>query len=752
MKVYIDDKKYDAMPEETIIELSDRVGIHIPRFCYHKHLSVVASCRMCLVDIEGIKNAQPACSTPLREDMKIYTASEKTKDAQKSSMEFLLINHPLDCPICDQGGECELQDISLEHGDDHSTYMQLKRVVIDKDVSPLVSTDMTRCIHCSRCVRFGEEISNVKELGLLNRGEDMKIDVFIENKISSELSGNMIDLCPVGALNNKPYRYKARTWDLREQSGISPHDCIGSNIFYHTYNNKILRAVPKENPGVNQTWLSDRDRFGYEGIYSKDRVSKTLIRQDNKLIELDKQLVVNKVNQLIKDSIKDYGVDNIGCLISPQSTNEELFLFQKLFRGLGINNLDHRTNECDFSYQNHYPIMPSLGCNIADLNSYENIVLVGVNIKSEFPILSIWLNQAVKSNTKIYSINFDASNEDFELFYKKTIDNKELVSLFLNKDSDLSLDKNQKTLVIVGPSISRLFNQSDVLSVIHKFCINTNARMGFLTNDCNSTGAWITGNVPHRGLAGNPMKKVGLNSSEMLSKKLSSYVLFNLEPELDFHDSGLLEESLKESKCNIIFTNYITPIIEKYADIVIPISTFAETKGSFINIEGKEQSFQNIVKCDKNIFEGWSILNQIIIANDLGSYEYDSIRDSLAKSLDDKDYTSFDLSSHQLTEEYDNNNTIFVLTKRHIYQSDSIVKRSESLKMTKQSEFNTIFISENLQDQIHQSGTLILNGFNMDNLSDKFTVNKKLSNNTIIFPSSDYMYKGPKSSNVEFQS
>ena len=276
--------------------------------------------------------------------------------------------------------------------------------------------------------------------------------------------------------------------------------------------------------------------------------------------------------------------------------------------------------------------------------------------------------------------------------------------------------------------------------------------MGFLTNDCNSTGAWITGNVPHRGLGGAPLKKVGLNSSEMLSRKLSSYVLFNLEPELDFHDTTLLEKSLKESKCNIIFTNYLTPIIEKYADIIIPISTFAETKGSFINIEGKEQSFQNIVKCDKNIFEGWSILNQIIIANDLGSYEYDTIRASLAKSIDGIDLTSMDLSSHQLIKEYDDDNTIFLLTKRHIYQSDSIVKRSESLKMTKQSEFNTIFISENLQDQIHQSGVFVMNGFNMDNSSNKFVVNKKLSSNTIIFPSSDYAYKVPKSSNIEFQS
>jgi NADH-quinone oxidoreductase subunit G len=351
MKVFVNNKEYSAEPEDTIIELCDKIGVHIPRFCYHKHLSVVASCRMCLVDIEGVKHSQPACSTPLREDMRISTKSEKTKVAQKSSMEFLLINHPLDCPICDQAGECELQDISLEHGDDHSRYMQFKRVVIDKDISPLISTDMTRCIHCSRCVRFGEEISNVKELGLLNRGEDMKIDVFIESSVSSELSGNMIDLCPVGALNNKPYRYTARTWDLRQICGISPHDCIGSNINYHTYNNKIVRAVPSENPDINQTWLSDRDRFGYEGIYSEDRVKKSQMRVDGKLVELDFESTPSEVNNLINNNIKKYGKEKIGCLISGQSTSEELFMFQKIFKGLGVSNIDHRTKESNFDYQ-----------------------------------------------------------------------------------------------------------------------------------------------------------------------------------------------------------------------------------------------------------------------------------------------------------------------------------------------------------------------------------------------------------------
>ena len=754
MKVFINDKEYDAAPEETIIQLSDRAGIHIPRFCYHKHLSIVASCRMCLVDIEGIKNAQPACSTPVREGMKIYTSSQKTKDAQKSSMEFLLINHPLDCPICDQGGECELQDVSLEHGDDHSQYMQLKRVVVDKDVSPLVSTDMTRCIHCSRCVRFGEEISNVKELGLLNRGEDMKIDVFIEDKISSELSGNMIDLCPVGALNNKPYRYKARTWDLRENSGVSPHDCLGSNIFYHTYKNKILRAVPKENTGINQTWLSDRDRFGYEGIYSKDRIFKSYIRENKKLVELDKQLVVSEVNKLLKNSIENYSTNNIGCMISSRSTNEELYLFQKLFRSLGLNNIDHRTNECDFSYQNSYPIMPSLGCDIDSLKDFDNIVLIGVNVKSEFPILSIWLNEAVKNSTKIYSINFDSSDEDFDVYYKKVINNNELVSFFLEEKHNLDFNKNEKTIIINGPSISRLFNQSDILSVIHKFCIKINSKMGFLTDHCNSTGAWMTGNVPHRLIGGDAIKKSGLNAYDMLTNKLSSYVLFNLEPELDFHDSKILENALKESKNNIIFTNYMTPMIEKYADVIIPISTFAETKGSFINIEGKEQSFQHIVDCNKNIFEGWDILNQLLTVNSISSYDYDSIRKQLIKSIDDINYTKMNFSKNSLTKDYNSDNDIFILSKRHIYKSDSIVKRSESLKMTPQSKFNSIFISKNLEDQINKSSFTSQNNFDINKIANRLIVDDKLSNNTIILPSSDHddQCNNPKSINIELQS
>ena len=681
MKVFVNNKEYSAEPEDTIIELCDKIGVHIPRFCYHKHLSVVASCRMCLVDIEGVKYSQPACSTPLREDMRISTKSEKTKIAQKSSMEFLLINHPLDCPICDQAGECELQDISLEHGDDHSKYMQFKRVVIDKDISPLISTDMTRCIHCSRCVRFGEEISNVKELGLLNRGEDMKIDVFIESSVSSELSGNMIDLCPVGALNNKPYRYTARTWDLRQICGISPHDCIGSNINYHTYDNKIVRAVPSENPDINQTWLSDRDRFGYEGIYSQDRTKKSQMRVDGELIELDFDSIPSQVNNLINSNIKKHGKEKIGCLISGQSTSEELFMFQKIFKGLGVTNIDHRTKESSFEYQKNYPLMPSLGCNLRDLDEYKNIILVGVNIKTEYPVLSIRLNSATKNKTRVYSFNFNSLDENFSLYYKKIIDHNNIAS-FLNIDN-LELEKG-KTLIVIGPSVSRSPNQSNILKSISKFSLSVDAKIGFLTESCNSTSGWLLGNIPHRELGGNPSSIIGKNAYEMITEKLSSYILYNLEPECDFFDKSLVESALESSECNIFFTSYITPMIEKYADIIIPITTFAEADGSYINIEGTYQTFKPVVQPSKNIYAGWSILNDILKLNNLGDYSITDIRNELKKSLEDLDFNMSEIDMSNSNNSPYIENQIPEESCRETNETDLIVRRSCSLNQATQ--------------------------------------------------------------------
>ena len=756
MKVFVNNKEYEAVQSETIIELTDRLGIHVPRFCYHKHLSVVASCRMCLVDIEGINHAQPACSTALTENMKIFTTSKKTKSAQKSTMEFLLINHPLDCPICDQGGECELQDISLEYGKDHSQYMQFKRVVVDKDISPLISTDMTRCIHCSRCVRFGEEVSANKELGLLDRGEHMVIDAFIESGVSSELSGNMIDLCPVGALNNKPYRYKARTWDLSQYKAISPHDCIGSNIYYHTYNNKIIRAVPMENSNINQTWISDRDRFGYEGIYSNDRVLRPMIRENGKLVECETQTIVESINKNINFSIKNKGTKEIGCLITPQSTSEELYLFQKLFKGLDINNIDHRTNECDFGYQDNFPIMPSLGCDLKDIDNYDNIILMGVNIKSEFPILSIRLNAATKIKTKIFSLNFDSLNENFPLHKKIVLSPDELIKFLniKNNKSKLNIGKHDKTLIILGPSISQFNNQSEILFSIKKYSDSVNAKFGFLTDHCNSTSAWLLGALPHRNVVGKKNKTPGLDAYNMIEKRLSSYIFFNLEPENDFWNNISAIESLKSSTSNIFFSSFITPAIEKYADILIPITTFAETDGSFINIEGVFQSYKKIVKPSKNIFTGWSILNELLKINNLGDYSMDSLRKEIQENIISINLKSNFTFKNNNKKTKENLSEIFKLTKRETYYSDPIVRRSPSLQATVQAKSNHISISPDIVKNIGTDDNIeIINDPIKHNISS-FEIKSSLPINTIVYPSSKYHGKliGPKSGYINIKS
>jgi len=756
MKVFINNKEYKAVQNETIIELTDRLGIHVPRFCYHKHLSVVASCRMCLVDIKGIDHAQPACSTVLTENMKIFTTSKKTKSAQKSTMEFLLINHPLDCPICDQGGECELQDISLEYGKDHSQYMQFKRVVVDKDISPLISTDMTRCIHCSRCVRFGEEVSANKELGLLDRGEHMVIDAFIESGVSSELSGNMIDLCPVGALNNKPYRYKARTWDLSQYEAISPHDCIGSNIYYHTYNNKIIRAVPMENSNINQTWISDRDRFGYEGIYSNDRVLRPMIRENGKLVECEIQTIVESINKNIHSSIKNKGTKEIGCLITPQSTSEELYLFQKLFKGLDINNIDHRTNECDFGYQDNFPIMPSLGCDLKDIDNYDNIILVGVNIKSEFPILSIRLNAATKIKTKIFSLNFDSLNENFPLHKKIVLSPDELIKFLniKNNKSKLNIDKRDKTLIILGPSISQFNNQSEILFSIKKYSDLVNAKFGFLTDHCNSTSAWLLGALPHRNVVGKKNKTPGLDAYNMIEKRLSSYIFFNLEPENDFWNNISAIESLKSSKSNIFFSSFITPAIEKYADILVPITTFAETDGSFINIEGVFQSYKKIVKPNKNIFTGWSILNELLKINNIGDYSMDSLRKEIQENIIGINFKSSFTFKNNNKKTKENLSKIFKLTKRETYYSDPIVRRSPSLQATVQAKSSHISISPDIVKNIGIDNNIEIISDSIKHNINSFEIKSSLPINTIIYPSNKYNGKliGPKSGYINIKS
>ncbi len=397
VNIEVDGKPVEARKGQMVIEVTDAIGVYVPRFCYHEKLSIAANCRMCLVEVEKAPKPMPACSTPVGEGMKVFTKSPKAIAAQRATMEFLLINHPLDCPICDQGGECELQDLAMGYGRDVSRYNDGKRVVKDMDIGPLVSTDMTRCIHCTRCVRFGEEVTGMPQLGTTERGEDMKIGTYIEQSVDHEMSANIIDLCPVGALNNKPYRYSARAWEMEQRATVSPHDCVGSNMYAHVLRGTVKRIVPRENESINETWLADRDRFSYEAIYSSDRLLTPRIKESGVWRELDWEDALNTAAERLKAA----DADKIGVLASPNITVEEGHLLARIASHLGTPNIDHRIERRDFSDQDSDPVFPWLGCEIADIEQFDAIFVVGSNLRNEAPILAHRVRKAALAGASI---------------------------------------------------------------------------------------------------------------------------------------------------------------------------------------------------------------------------------------------------------------------------------------------------------------------------------------------------------------
>ncbi len=655
MHIYINDTKYEVNETDTIIQVADRNDIHIPRFCYHKRLSIVASCRMCLVDIEDMKYPQPACSTIVKEGMRVNTNNRSAEKAQKNTMEFLLINHPLDCPICDQAGECELQDVSLEHGDYKSAYKELKRTVIDKNIGELVSTEMTRCIHCSRCVRFGEEVAGIKELGMTGRGEETKIETFINEGLSSQLSGNVIDLCPVGALNNSLYKYSARTWDLKQTSSISSNDCLGSNIYYHTYKDEIKRCVPKEDEEINLSWLSDNDRFGYEGIKSDDRILHPLVRHNENLEKTD----FNFISDKFIEYLEKYSSETC-AVMSAQSSCEEMFLFQDLLRNKKIGKIDHRSKECDFRYQNYFPAIPSFDIKLEDIQSLDNIVIVGTNISKEFPILSIYLRDAHKNNSmNIYSLSTYEFEENFPLEKSDILNSQELENYFTNpyNESCINLEKNKKNLILIGPAVSYLSNYSSILNNFSEYAKSINANLALLGDQANTSGAWAMGILPHR-LPGGVTIKGQEHSYELLSEKDDLLIIYNLEPEYDFSDDNRIVDKLKESKANIFFSSYMTESIKKYADIVFPLSTQVESSGSYLNTNKKLQHYNKIINPLGASQEGTDIL--LKLCNSAGkNYTRDSIREKIRKILAEMNIS---------------NNYVRIKNLKKIISSDSLEK------------------------------------------------------------------------------
>ncbi len=654
--IEVDGRKMQVRKGAMLIEATDAGGTYVPRFCYHHKLSIAANCRMCLVEVEKAPKPLPACATPVAEGMKVFTRSDKARDAQKGTMEFLLINHPLDCPICDQGGECQLQDLAMGYGKDVSRYHEAKRIVKDKDIGPLISTDMTRCIHCTRCVRFGQEIAGVMEFGGLGRGEHMEIRTFLDQSVDSELSGNVIDLCPVGALTSKPFRYTARPWELQSYASISPHDCVGANISVHVLRGKVKRVLPRENEAVNECWIADRDRFSYEALNGEDRLRAPMLCRDGKWEETDWTTALEFTVARLKKIIDTHGAAQVGALAAPISTLEELYLLQKLMRALGSGNIDHRMRQMDFSDDAVAPRFPTLGQALTDLESLNTVLLVGANPRKDQPLINLRLRKATLKGARVFAVNPIDYDFNYKLAGKIIIDPTGMIrtlagvarALSLLKQTDLPLSfavqfaavkpseieqalaqalaTGTKATVLFG-SFAMSHPQAATLralaQVIAQLC---GATFGQLS-DANSAGAWIAGCVPHRGVAGTSVV-AGRHALGMLHEPMKAYLLLGAEPELDCLNSAAALAAMHAAEFVVMMTAFKpNSRSAEYADVLLPLAPFTETEGSYVNGEGRCQSFKNAVALLGETRPGWKILRVLGNYFGLPGFEQQSVED-----------------------------------------------------------------------------------------------------------------------------
>ena len=646
VSIEINGEPVTARRGQMLIEVTDQHGTYVPRFCYHKKLTVAANCRMCLVEVEKAPKPLPACATPVSDGMKVFTRSPLAIAAQKAMMEFLLINHPLDCPICDQGGECELQDLAMGFGRDVSRYAEQKRVVKDKDLGPLVSTDMTRCIHCTRCIRFGQEIAGIQELGTTDRSEHMEVGTYIERSVDHELSGNIIDLCPVGALNNKPYRFGARAWEMLAIPLVSPHDCAGSNLYGHVLRGTLKRIVPQENESINETWISDRDRFSYEGVYAGDRLKSPSLKKDEEWFDVSWAEAVAVTGETLLNGLGDEG-DALGVLVSPNATLEEMYLLNRLTRHLGCQNLDHRLRMRDFSDQSSDPPWLSLGTSIAGLDNLDGVLVVGSNLRMEVPIIAHRIRKAAVNGAAVgfvnpvpYEFHFpraayvEAPLERFvESFagvvaaaaeFKGKPALKDVKIQDAHRDAVGVLQNKERALILLGQLAMRHPRYADIRRLAAELAELTGARLGYLPEGANAVGAALAGVLPHRGPGGRALESAGLDAHGMLASPRSIYLLFGLEPDHDLADGALAEQALKAADTVICFTPFVTERLLECADVLLPIGTFAETAGTFVNVEGRWQSFAAAASLVGDARAGWRILRALGNELDLPDCEYQS--------------------------------------------------------------------------------------------------------------------------------
>lgn len=690
VEIEVDGKKLQAKPGAMLIQATDEAGIYIPRFCYHKHLSVAANCRMCLVEVEKSPKPLPACATPVMKDMKVFTRSAKAIAAQKAVMEFLLINHPLDCPICDQGGECELQDLSMGYGSAESYYCEGKRSVKDKDIGPLISTEMTRCIQCTRCVRFGSEVDGFRELGATGRGEDMEIGTYVQHALHSVVSGNIIDLCPVGALTSKPFRFTARAWELVQHPTIAAHDCLGSNMYVHTRYGKVMRVVPRENNDINQTWIADRDRYSYEALYHPDRLEKPMMRVGDDWKEVDWQTALEYATQGLQTVLNTHGADQLAALASPNSTVEEFYLLQKLMRGVGSPNMDHRLRQVDFRDQDTMPEFPGLNMRLADLNHCDVIVLIGSNMQKEQPVASLRLRKASLAGAKVIAINM----LDYHFHYKITAKKIAAPQDFVKAISDIAEGKDQaiseilragkKVCVLLGAQALNHPQAATIRALATRIATAANGTVGSFTEGANSAGAWLAGAIPHRGVAGEAVKP-GLDAQAMWSNPRKGYMLLNVEPDLDCANPIAANNALDQAEFVVALTVFKNPVLEQFANVILPVAPFTETSGTFVNIEGQWQSFKGVATPVGESRPAWKVLR--VLGNFLKCEEFEyktseEVRDavrSTAPVVPAKTGIQNDLfdARHNST-----GTELYRIGEIAMYSGDNLTRRAKALQAT----------------------------------------------------------------------
>jgi NADH-quinone oxidoreductase subunit G len=693
VEIELDGQKVEVAEGSMVMHAAEKAGTYIPHFCYHKKLSIAANCRMCLVDVEKAPKPMPACATPVTQGMIVRTKSDKAIAAQKSVMEFLLINHPLDCPICDQGGECQLQDLAVGYGGSSSRYEEEKRVVFHKEVGPLISMEeMSRCIHCTRCVRFGQEVAGAMELGMSHRGEHAEIETFLGQTIDSELSGNMIDICPVGALTSKPFRYHARTWELSRRKSVAAHDSSGANLIVQVKNNQVMRVVPLENEDVNECWIADRERFSYEALNGTDRLTHPMLKQGGEWKTVDWQTALEYVANGLRNIQRDHGANSIGALVSPHSTVEELYLAGALMRGLGSDNIDHRLRQAEFGAAEG---VRTLGTSIASLSTLQRVLVVGSNLRKDHPLFALRVRHAVRHGA---AVNLIADKGAFSHSdaWAMPVANAVVTDAFAwaqtlaDVATAIATEKGvsapcagtasaqaqaiaksllggERKAVLLGNAAAHHANASTLLALANWIAEQTGASVGYLTEAANTVGAQWVAAQPQTG---------GKHAGQMLAGGLKAAILLNTEPEFDSAAGGAAAPALAQAEMVVTLSPFKANMA--FSDVLLPIAPFTETSGSFVNAEGRLQSFHAVVKPLAETRPAWKVLRVLANLLDIPGVSFETSQEVLSRA------TAQPLAASNVTRSAINltGTTTPAPAVASIYQLDGTVRRAPSLQLT----------------------------------------------------------------------